>query len=114
MTGTARYAAQVLLSDAGAAAGAAERAMRAFSALGFDVGPCVGASFSIEAQAARFRTVFAATLQSRPDGGVTVRDARGRALDAGLPVGALAASLQPLVAAVVFTEPPAFGPGTMP
>lgn len=114
MTDTARYAAQVLLSDAGTTAGAGERAMRAFNALGFEVGPCVGGSFSIEAQAKLFHAVFAATLRARPDGGLTVRDAQGRALDEGLPVGALPPSLQSLVRAVVFSEPPAFGPGTLP
>ena len=114
MTETSRFAAQVLLGSRGDTPQAADRAMRAFAALGFDLGPCVGNSFSIEAPAEQFRAVFGATLQHRPDGGVAVRDAQRRAQDGGLPVGALPASLQTLVSAVVFTEPPAFGPGTMP
>lgn len=92
-----------------AAAASSQRVLDAFTALGFTVGPFVGNSFSIEAGADDFHAVFGVRLAARSDGGVTV-DGRPPAA-AGLPLQQLPASLQPLVSAVVVSEPPAFGPG---
>ena len=99
------YSAQVVLAPSAAS----RRVQDAFTALGFTVGPCVGNSFSIAAGGEDFRAIFGVGLATRSDGGVAV-DGR-RAAESGLPLQRLPASLQPLVAAVVFSEPPAFGPG---
>lgn len=105
-----RFAAQVLLA-AGATADAGARAQQAFAALGFTPGALVGGSFAIEADATAFAAVFGVRLRARSDGGVAVQGAPRRTAVGELPVTALPASLQPLVAHVLFTEPPAFGPG---
>lgn len=103
-------AAQVLLApDADAAR--AERALQAFAALGFATGPVVGGSFSIEADRQVFADVFGVRVQARADGGVTLRGVPPAPPAGELPRAALPASLQSLVAHVLFTEPPAFGPG---
>lgn len=99
------HSAQVVL--AGAAPG--ERVQDAFLALGFTVGPCVGRSFSIAADAARFRAVFGVSLVTRGDGGVAVNGAPPA--ESGLPLHGLPGSLQRSVATVLFSEPPTFGPG---
>ena len=107
---TQRFAAQVALAP-GAAATQAERVVQAFAALGFATGPVVGGSFSIEGDGDRFKTVFGVRVQARADGGVALRGAP-RGTPAGeLPLAVLPATLQPLVAHVLFTEPPGFGPG---
>lgn len=104
------FAAQVVLAP-GADATQAERALQAFGALGFATGPVVGGSFSIEGDREGFAAVFGVRVQARADGGVALRGAP-RGTPAGeLPRAALPATLQPLVAHVLFTEPPAFGPG---
>ncbi|MDP2008113.1 MAG: hypothetical protein Q8K45_20785 [Rubrivivax sp.] len=100
-----RHAAQLVLAPGASA----RRVQDALAALGFMVGPCVGNSFSIEAPADDFHTVFGVRLAQRSDGGVTV-DGQPPA-ERGLPLQRLPASLRPLVTAVVFSEPPAFGPG---
>lgn len=105
-----RFAAQVVLS----ASGQHEtiRVLRAFQSLGFDTGGVVGGSFSIEAEGARYTEVFGVTLALRADGGVAI-DVGGPDADAAqglLPRRRLPAGLQPMVAAVLFTPPPAFGP----
>lgn len=111
MPETKPFSAQVLLAHsaaAGRAPEATERVRNAFLALGFEVGPCVGDSFAIAGRAQDFRAIFGVKLASAR-GGVAV-DGRPPA-EAGLPLHRLSASLQPLVSAVVFSEPPAFGPG---
>jgi len=107
---TQRFAAQVLLAD-GVSAPEAARAQQAFAALGFGVGPLVGGSFSIEAAEDVFAAVFGVRVQQRSDGGVAVRDALRGTPAVELPCAVLPATLQPLLAHVLFTEPPAFGPG---
>ncbi len=91
----------------------ADRALRAFSAQGVKNGPCVGNSFSIEGSKALFKTHFDVRLKPRADGGMDFEGPAGT--EAGsLPLHALPATLPPLLQAVLFTEPPAFGPGVMP
>lgn len=107
---TQRFAAQVVLATDAAATQAA-RAQQAFAALGFATGPVVGGSFSIEGDGDRFAAVFGVRLQARADGGVAVRGAPRGTAAGELPRSALPTTLQPLVAHVLFTEPPAFGPG---
>jgi hypothetical protein len=107
-----RFAAQVLLAPGSDPAVEGARALRAFTSYGFGTGTLWAGSFAIEGDAAVFRSVFGVTLVRRPDGGVTVHDGSGHPLGTQLPVAALPPSLQPLLAAVCFTEPPAFGPGS--
>lgn len=104
------FSAQVALKLPASNAGAStERAQRALAGLGFEIGHLVGNSFSITGTAADFWAVFATHLAQRPDGGVSV-DGGGNP-ESGLPLQHLPGSLRPLVQAVVFSEPPAFGPG---
>jgi hypothetical protein len=103
-----RFAAQVLLTPAADAA----RAQNAFAALGFTLGAQVGGNFAVEADAAVFSAVFGVQLKPSHGGGVAVRDASGPLPGNQLPLQALPATLQGLVAAVLFTEPPEFGPGS--
>ena len=86
-------------------ADAAARVVNAFSALGFKPGPVVGNSFSIEAEASVFHQVFG-VLPRSADPSATAPSA--------LPIQRLPATLRAQVQAVVFSEPPAFGPETMP
>ena len=128
MPDASTFAAQVILVGGPAEAGAAiasradesrpstesaDRALRAFKALGFKTGPCVGNSFNIEGSKALFKTHFDVSLKPRADGGVDFEGPAGT--DSGsLPLAALPATLRPQLKAVLFTEPPAFGPGVMP
>jgi hypothetical protein len=86
-------AAQVILSDTGAA----ERAQQHFAERGFEVGPFVGISFSIAGSPDRFREAFNGA-EPDPKGGE-------------LPIDSLPAELRQAVQAVATDEPPAFGPG---
>jgi hypothetical protein len=117
MANDIRFAALVILAHPAAVAPATDtvdRARRAFSALGFEVGGCVGDSFSIEGIDDAFHAVFGVRLHCRPDGAVTIGDGSRQSSQDGLPLAPLPATLRPLVSAVVFSDPPAFGPGTMP
>lgn len=87
------------------------RAQSAFQALGFKTGPTVGGSFSIEGPGSLFRECFGVDLVYAA-GGVHRRGQK--AALSSLPISRLAPSLQGLVRQVLFTAPPAFGPGTMP
>ncbi len=122
------FAAQVILSGGPAEASAAiasradelrpsaesaDRALRAFTALGFKTGPCVGNSFSIEGSKALFKSHFDVRLKPRADGGMDFEGQAGTA-SGSLPLAALPATLRAQLQAVLFTEPPAFGPGVMP
>lgn len=122
------FAAQVILEVGSAEAGAAiasradelrpsaesaDRALRAFKALGFETGPCVGNSFSIEGSRVLFKTHFDVRLRPRADGGMDFEGPTGTA-PGSLPLQGLPATLQQQLQAVLFTEPPAFGPGVMP
>ena len=128
MPDASTFAAQVVLVGGPAEAGAAiasradesrpstesaDRALRAFRALGFKTGPCVGNSFSIEGSKALFKTHFDVRLKPRADGGMGFEGPVGKA-SGSLPLAALPASLRQQLQAVLFTEPPAFGPGVMP
>ncbi len=106
-----RIAAQVVLAQ-GADAVAARRAQRAFGALGFAIGALVGGNFSIEAEASVFLAVFGVRVSARSDGSVSVGDCEGTG--GSLPLERLPSTLRPLVAHVLFTAPPAFGPGAAP
>jgi hypothetical protein len=96
----------------------AERVVTAFRALGFRCGEIVGDSFSIEAAPGVFQETFGISPQLDPDGRVrerTPKGARGAARPlSDLPADKLPETLRPLVKAVVFSEPPAFGPGNTP
>jgi hypothetical protein len=86
----------------------------AFRALGFEVGPMVGTSFSITAPVDTFERVFKVDLGylRKPH---AARD-RSRGKTAGeleLPASTLPETLKPLVQAVTFTPPPDFGPGNV-
>ena len=128
MPDASNFAAQVVLVGGPAEAGAAiasradelrpsaetaDRALRAFRALGFKTGPCVGNSFSIEGSMALFKTHFDVRLKPRADGGIDFEGPAGTA-SGSLPLDALPATLRQQLQAVLFTEPPAFGPGVMP
>ncbi|MET0507753.1 MAG: hypothetical protein ABWZ78_06160 [Burkholderiaceae bacterium] len=95
------------------AAEVVERARRAFEALGFRSHPGAGHAFSIEADAVRFEATFNVRLSARDDGGMRVASPSGQTLSS-LPLDALPPSLRPQLDAVVFSEPPAFGPGQLP
>lgn len=91
-TGDARITADTLHEFAPAADTVAEAA-RAFAALGFEVGPLVGISFSITASPARFDATFGAK--------------RGAA---ALSTAKLRPQLRALIETVTFGRPPDFGP----
>jgi hypothetical protein len=95
------------------AAEVVERARRAFESLGFRSHPGAGHAFSIEADADRFEATFKVHLTVRDDGGMRVASATGQTLSS-LPLDALPATLRPQLDAIVFSEPPAFGPGPLP
>jgi hypothetical protein len=112
MPETTPFSAQVLLAHSAATGRtpqATERVRNAFVALDFEVGPCVGDSFAITGPAQQFRTIFGVKLSTARGGGVVVDERPAE--EAGLPLHRLSLSLQPEVSAVVFSEPPAFGPG---
>lgn len=104
------FSAQMVLQlpahDAGAVV---ERAQRALAGLGFEIGYLVDNNFSITGTATDFWDVFGVQLAQRPDGGVNVNGSK--CPENGLPLKGLPDSLRPLVQAVLFSEPPAFGPG---
>jgi hypothetical protein len=104
------FSAQVALKLPASNAGASiERAQRAFAGMGFEIGHLVGNSFAITATAPDFRHAFGVALAQRPNGGVNVDG--GPCPQDGLPLQGLPDSLRALVQAVLFSEPPAFGPG---
>lgn len=83
----------------------------AFRNLGFQTHRAVGNSFAIDAPRSTFERVFAAKLSVGADGAVTVAGAGGRRGAFELPLQALPRDLRRAVRAVMFSEPPAFGPG---
>ena len=96
--------AQVVLQpdpDAAALEDSAARAADWVRSQGFSPGPFVGISFAISGPEALFHEMFGdEPLLAAPPG-----------YDVELPVAALAEEVQPLVAAVVRTARPDFGPG---
>jgi hypothetical protein len=128
MAEPARFAAQAVLAGAPAdarsataerlaaappSADVARRAAREFEALGFKTGPAVGHSFSIEGSADLFRSTFGLALVHAPDGSVREQSAQGKPVST-LPLNGLPASLRSQLKQVLFSAPPAFGPGTLP
>ena len=104
------FSAQVLLAqhDIEAEVG---RVLQAFEALGFQTGPVVGHSFSIEGNVTLFTSVFGVHLKALRDGAVAIDGAPEGTPNGELPRSALPPSLMSLVTHVLFTEPPTFGPG---
>jgi hypothetical protein len=84
-------------------------ATSAFSALGFEVGPFVGNSFSITAPQEHFEQVFKVRLQRQKSGGLQIVGGHGRG-QLELSLGSLPQQLQGRVVAVTLTPPPEFGP----
>ena len=83
---------------------AARRVSHALEAFGFSVGPMVGNSFSITGPPELFERYFRAKVAKRA----------GRRLpeDLEIPLGALPKDIAGDVAAVTFSPPPDFGPGS--
>lgn len=109
---TARNVKQILPD-----ANLSQRIVDAFFALGFTPGVLVGNSFSIEATPEVFHDVFGVFPHLDSDGRVRDRSpnaAGSRAALSNLPLERLPPTVRALVKAVIFSEPPAFGPGTMP
>lgn len=104
------FSAQVVLHP-GLTEGEVARVLQAFLALGFQTGPVVGENFSIEGSGDRFTSVFSVRLKALPSGGVAILGAPTGTPKDELPLTALPVSLQSLVGHVLFTDPPAFGPG---
>ncbi len=90
-----------------------ERARMAFEAVGVRALPGAGHAFSIEAPTGTFEATFHVRLAARDDGGMRVLAPGGTVLPS-LPLDPLPASLRAQLQAVLFSEPPAFGPGHMP
>jgi hypothetical protein len=89
---------------------AARDVQRAFEAKGFKTGPVVGFSFSIEGSADLFRQAFGVDPMQAPDGTVRDRSRKARRLEL-LPLDRLLPALRTRVKRVLFSSPPAFGPG---
>ena len=88
----------------------AETAVRVSGTLrdmGFEVGECVGNSFSITGSVRLFESCFRAKLHEAGDGGMQFAGDGCELAADKIPSG-----LRAQIAAVTFTPPPAFGPGT--
>lgn len=79
----------------------------ALKAMGFTVGNCVGNSLSITGTAGQFADAFHTKIQATEKGGMKFADG-GREL----PSGKIPAPMRKQIAAITFTAPPDFGPGT--
>ena len=114
MPRTLKIAAQVVIAELGSAA----RVVTAFRALGFTCGEVVGNSFSIEAAPSVFQQVFGVSPEQDSAGRMRERTKKGKSAAARplseLPADKLPETLRPLVKGVIFSEPPAFGPGHVP
>ena len=85
------------------------KAQTRFNALGFQVSPVVGISFSITAAQSVFERVFNVLLQRNDKEGLeVVKEKRLAGYD--LPLDKLPKELKGLIYAVTFTPPPDFGP----
>ena len=82
---------------------------RRLNALGFQVTPLVGISFSITAAQDVFEQVFKVTLRQNQKGSVEIVK-NNRAAGNELPLEKLPKDLQAYVYAVTFVPPPDFGP----
>jgi hypothetical protein len=90
-----------------------ERVKLAFGALGFRTGPVVGNSFSIEGDRGLFERTFHTRLSRDERGSVSIEHA-APSEPTSLPLDRLPKELREALAAVLFSQPPAFGPGHMP
>jgi hypothetical protein len=99
-TNTQLIAAQVVLNSLGLQRG--PWVMEQFRAAGFQTGPLVGISFSIAGPVERFEEFF----QVR-----AVRQGPQPFPTDELPLSSLDPALREHIDAVLFTKPPAFGPG---
>lgn len=86
---------------------AVERVSKKLQNNGFEVGGCVGNSFSITGPARLFESYFQTKLQEDRRGGLKFAGD-----DYELPKQKIPAALRGEIAAVMFTPPPDFGPGT--
>ena len=85
-------------------------AQRQLTALGFEVTPMIGISFSITAVQEIFEQVFHVALKENQQGGIEIfKD--NRALGYELPIVNFPKYLQTWVYAVTFSSPLDFGPG---
>ncbi len=86
---------------------AISKATRELRAKGFEVGPCVGNSFSITGPTSLFESVFKHSIQ--------VKEHQVTFTDSGyeLPKEKIPALLRQEVSHITFTAPPDFGPGNM-
>ncbi len=76
-----------------------------FRSIGFEIGPLVGATFSITAPADTFKNMFKADLQRSVKGGI---ERIGGDLE--LPLDHLPDNTRKIIQTVTFIEPPDFGP----
>jgi len=83
-----------------------------FRAAGFEVGNMVGHSFSITASLSKFEKFFKVELQEKDSGEVQLASAPDDLGLHKLPLKALPRDLAQLVAAVIFSPPPDFGPSS--
>ncbi len=86
----------------------AEILRRTFAEMGFQVGPLVGTSFSIEGARTLFETRFGVRLEIADQQPARVADRDDGAL---LPLSRLPEKLRREVEAITFGEPMSFGPG---
>jgi hypothetical protein len=97
-----------------------ERVKLAFGALGFRTGPVVGNSFSIEGDRGLFERTFHTRLSRDERGSVSIErgsvsiEHAAPSEPTSLPLDRLPKELREALAAVLFSQPPAFGPGHMP
>ena len=98
---TSQLAAQVVFNSSGL--DGALWVMEQFKAAGFQVGPLVGISFSIAAPVQRFEEVFKVKAQRKGQLPFAATE---------LPVSSLNPDLRRYIEAVLFTQPPDFGPGS--
>ena len=85
---------------------AAARTVAWFADRGFETGPFVGISFAVSGSEELFRTALGARVPEQAGG----PDGRP-AVDREYPLHALDDDVRPLVAAIVVSAPPDFGPG---
>lgn len=97
------------LAEIEPARGAVAAAVNAFRSKGFDAGPFVGISFSITGLVADFERLLGVSLRRGAGGGIEFVIPGGHAASE-LSEDRLPVDLRPLVQAVVFPPPPAFGP----
>lgn len=91
-------------------AGAAEAALEAFRAAGFNTHGASGSNFQISGTVADFERFFGVRLCEHK-GGTVQCEREGGTQASDLPLDKLPKQLKRLVHAIGFSEPPDFGPG---